>query len=70
MSNIKERKLKSLRVEYGYTQEEIAEKIGKTKQTYGEYEKNPSKMRLETILELRKILGDRVISILLERKGE
>lgn len=41
--------LKSYRVRAGYTQEDIAELLGITRNTYCDYEVNPQKVKVETL---------------------
>ena len=58
-------RLKKLRLENGYTQEKIAEKIGKTAKAYGKYEREDAEPTLDTIIALSYIYGASTDYILL-----
>lgn len=45
-------KLKGIRVEQGYTQEEIAEKIGVHRETFRKYENDPSILEIGQLLKI------------------
>lgn len=48
--------LKSFRVRAGYTQEEMAELLSITRNTYCDYEVNPQKVKVETL----QMIADRL----------
>ena len=48
-------KLKGMRVEKGYTQEEIAEKLGIHRETFRKYESDPSTLEMGQFLKLLDI---------------
>lgn len=50
-------RLKLLRTEEGLTQNEIAEKLGITQQTYSKYEKGTSNMDSETLKKVCNLYG-------------
>ena len=49
------KKLKGLRAESGYSQEEIAEKLGIHRETFRRYENDPSIIEIEQLLKLLDI---------------
>lgn len=49
--------LKELRARYNLTQQDMAEKLGISRQRYIEIEKRPSTVTLERMLEISKILN-------------
>lgn len=48
-------KLKGIRVEQGYTQEEVAEKIGVHRETFRKYENDPSILEIGQLLKILDI---------------
>lgn len=48
-------KLKGIRVEKGYTQEEIAEKLGIHRETFRRYENDPSMLEIGQFLKILNI---------------
>lgn len=60
MSNTLAKRLRELRLESNYTQEEIAKKIGLKKGAYGAYERGSNTPDAFTLLELAKIYGTTV----------
>ena len=48
-------KLKGIRVELGYTQEEIAEKIGVHRETFRKYENEPSILEVGQLLKILEV---------------
>lgn len=58
--------LKQARAGVGLSQEEMAEKIGVGKQTYFNYEKDPAKMKVETLLKFVKETGVEISNLKLE----
>lgn len=56
--------LKQYRSILGYTQKEVAEKLGVSTVTYREYEKNPLKAPFEKIVELSMLYGIEVSQII------
>ncbi len=57
MSNTLAKRLRELRLESNYTQEEIAKKIGLKKASYGAYERSLNTPDAFTLLELAKIFS-------------
>lgn len=50
-------KLKGIRAEKGYTQEEIAEKLGIHRETFRKYENDPSLLEIGQFLKILDIYG-------------
>ncbi len=50
-------KLKGIRAEKGYSQEEIAEKLGIHRETFRKYENDPSSMEIAQFLKILDIYG-------------
>ncbi len=48
-------KLKGIRAEKGYSQEEIAEKLGVHRETFRKYENDPSSLEMEQFLKILDI---------------
>lgn len=47
--------LRILRAKYGFSQQEVADKLGIALQTYNKYERDPAKMGIGTLLKLAQI---------------
>lgn len=52
--------IKSYRVKKGYTQEEVANKMGVSRNTYCDYEVNLQRVRVETLQQIAEILDCKV----------
>lgn len=50
-------KLKGIRAEKGYSQEEVAEKLGVHRETFRKYENDPSSLEMEQFLKILDIYG-------------
>lgn len=69
MDNTLENRLKSLRKENGYTQEDVAKKLGLTKSAYGYYEQGKTVPDAHTLSKLANIF-DVSVDYLLGRTNE
>lgn len=57
MKEVVRNNIRSLRVKADLTQEEVAKTLGITRQQYSLYEKEPLKIKVETLLKLADILN-------------
>lgn len=62
--------LKFYRNKHGYTQTELAEKVGKTRNTYAQYENGYSTPPLELLVKLARVLECSIDALLTEEKEE
>lgn len=60
MKEVVRNNIRSLRVKANLTQEEVAKKLGVTRQQYYLYEKEPLKIKVKTLLKLADILNCKV----------
>ena len=68
IDNEKKNIMKSFRARAGYSQEQVAKKLGITRQTFVIYEKNPGIMTIETFGKLKDLYGDDFETVFFEKK--
>ena len=49
--------LKNIRLKIGFTQSELAAKMGKSKQWVSEFERGNIRLRMDTAVQLAKVIG-------------
>lgn len=66
MKEVVRNNIRSLRVKANLTQEEVAKTLGITRQQYYLYEKEPLKIKVETLLKLADVLNCKAEDFILQ----